>query len=130
MSLIDKSAILLTDEQRYELFMKALMDNREAWILTDEYGAVMLNGEEGAEDYVPFWPSQEMAELWADDEWAHCQAKKLSFTDLQVKWLPGMEEDDLSLIIFPGENLEGRIFYPWEFNDVLDKKLAKLDRKK
>ncbi len=130
MNLNDKNVLLLTDEQRYELFIKQLFDTKQAWILTDEYGAVMLNGNEGEEDYVPFWPDQQTAEHWASDEWSHCEAKQLSFEDIQSKWLPGMEEDDLSLLIFPGESLEGRIFYPWEFAEILVKKLNKQARKK
>ena len=124
---VDKNSINLSSEQRYELFMQSFMSNREAWILTDEHGAVMLTEEE--EDYVPFWPTQELAELWADDEWGHCKATKLSFDEIRNKWLPGMEADELCLIIFPANDLSGQLFYPWEFEQVLDKKLAKLARK-
>lgn len=129
MNSIDKNSINLSDEQRYDLFMQHLMMNKSAWILVDEYGAVMLNSDETDEDYVPFWPSKELAEDWATDDWQHCEPKQLSFADIQDKWLPGMEEDDLLLLIFPATNLQGRIFYPWEFADVLAKKMAKLARK-
>lgn len=127
MTLIDKNSINLSDEQRYELFMQSLMTDRETWILTDEHGAVMLTEEEN--DYVPFWPNHETAALWATDEWDHCEPLKLSFDDLKNKWLPGMEEDELSLIIFPTKELSGQLFYPYEFEQILDKKLAKLARK-
>lgn len=129
MSSIDKNSINLTDEQRYDLFMQQLMMNKSAWILVDEYGAVMLKSEDSEEDYVPFWPSEELAADWATEDWKHCEPKQLSFDDIQEKWLPGMEEDDLLLLIFPALDLQGRIFYPWEFGDVLTKKLAKLARK-
>lgn len=127
MVLIDKNSINLSDEQRYELFMQSLINERHAWILTDEHGAVMLTEEE--HDFVPFWPTEETAVLWATDEWDHCKAKQLSFDEIKQKWLPGMEEDDLSLIIFPTTDLTGQVFYPWEFSQILDKKLAKLARK-
>lgn len=127
MVLIDKNSVKLSDEQRYELFMQNLMSERQTWILTDEHGAVMLT--ENEEDYVPFWPTEETASLWATDEWGHCQPKLITFDELKEKWLPGMEEDDLCLIIFPTTELTGQVFYPWEFNQVLDKKLTKLARK-
>lgn len=127
MVVIDKDSISLSDEQRYELFMQNLMKERQAWILTDEHGAVMLTEDE--HDFVPFWPTQETANLWATDEWDHCQAKCLSLDEIKEKWLPGMEEDDLNLIIFPTTQLTGQVFYPWEFSQVLDKKLMKLARK-
>ncbi len=127
MTLIDKNSINLSDEQRYELFMQSLMLERETWILTDEHGAVMLTEDEN--DYVPFWPNNETAALWATEEWDHCKPLKLSFDDLKNKWLPGMEEDELSLIIFPTKELSGQLFYPYEFEQILDKKLAKLARK-
>ncbi|WP_371185251.1 DUF2750 domain-containing protein [Thalassotalea maritima] len=124
---IDKYSLNLTDTQRYELFMQQLMTEREAWILTDEHGAVMLT-EEG-EDLVPFWPTKETAQGWATDEWDHCQPLKLTLDEIQQRWLPGMEEDDLCLIIFPNQNLTGQLLYPWQFADAINKKLAKLARK-
>ncbi|NMP15426.1 MULTISPECIES: DUF2750 domain-containing protein [unclassified Thalassotalea] len=124
---IDKNSLHLTDTQRYELFIQQLMSQREAWILTDEHGAVMLT--ENEEDFVPFWPNEETAACWATDEWDHCKPVKLTLDEIRERWLPGMEEDDLCLIIFPNQNLTGQIFYPWQFADIIDKKLAKLARK-
>ena len=127
MVVIDKNSVNLSDQQRFDLFMQNLMAEREAWILTDEHGAVMLT--ENDEDLVPFWPTAETAKLWATEEWQHCQPLKLSFDDLQNKWLPGMEEDDLCLIIFPTSELTGQIFFPHEFVEIINKKLQKLARK-
>ncbi|WP_394173377.1 DUF2750 domain-containing protein [Thalassotalea litorea] len=117
----------LSAEQRFDLFMNRLMSERETWILTDEHGCVMLTDSD--EDLVPFWPSEETAKLWASDEWSDCQPKVLSFVELMEKWIPGMEEDELAMIIFPGDDLKGRILHPWEFAELIKKKQEKLARK-
>ncbi|WP_371379161.1 DUF2750 domain-containing protein [Thalassotalea aquiviva] len=129
MTIPDLASVELNDEQRFQVFMKALFEHQQAWILTDEHGAVMLNSEENEEDFVPFWPSAETAQLWASDEWSHCKAQSISLDDLKNKWLPGMEEDELSLIIYPATDLQGQIYYPWEFDDILAKKQNKLQRR-
>ncbi|WP_169303159.1 DUF2750 domain-containing protein [Thalassotalea mangrovi] len=116
-----------SSEQRFELFMNRLMSDRKTWILIDEHGCVMLT--DGDEDLVPFWPSEETARLWASDEWSDCQPKALSFDELMEKWIPGMEEDDLAMIIFPADDLKGRILHPWEFSLAVTKKQEKLARK-
>ncbi|MDN3651187.1 DUF2750 domain-containing protein [Thalassotalea ponticola] len=124
---IDKDSLHLTDAQRYDVFMQHLMAERQAWILTDQHGAVMLTDD--GEDLVPFWPTKETAQSWATDEWSHCEPLKLTLDEIQQRWLPGMEEDDLCLIIFPNNNLTGQILYPWQFAEALAKKQAKLERK-
>ncbi|TLU66303.1 DUF2750 domain-containing protein [Thalassotalea litorea] len=124
---LEQQSLKLSAEQRFELFMNRLMSEQQAWILTDEHGCVMLT--DGDEDLVPFWPSEETARHWASEEWSKCQPKVLSFDELIDKWLPGMEEDELAMIIFPADDLQGRILHPWEFAQLIKKKQEKLARK-
>ena len=87
------------EQQRFNYLLKQVMSNKEIWILTDEHGCVMLNSDE--EDCVPVWPNQEFAQSWATDEWKNCQPQAISLEKWLSHWSPGLEEDELAIVIFP-----------------------------
>lgn len=112
------------EEERFTYFMKEVVANREIWILTDEYGCVMLNTEE--EDCVPVWPNKEFAEAWATGEWDVCKAESISLNKWHSRWTTGLEDDELAVVVFPNQNEEGQVLFPDEF----DFELTKQERKR
>lgn len=115
------------DEQRLTHLIQHVLNHQEIWLLTDEYGCVMLNTED--EDCVPIWPSEALAQAWATNEWQHCQAQAISQKDWQSKWTPGLIEDDLALVVWPNSQEQGIVLYPDEFEAMLDKAANKRQRK-
>ncbi|WCP68191.1 DUF2750 domain-containing protein [Vibrio tubiashii] len=107
-------------DERFNYCIKEIAKNRKVWILTDEHGCVMLNTED--EDCVPVWPHQEFAEQWATGDWEHCKAEPISTAKWFSRWTHGLEDDELSVVVFPNDNEEGVVLYPDEFEVELKKR--------
>lgn len=111
-------------QKRYNYLIEEVLKNQKIWLLVDEHGCVMLNTDD--EDCVPVWPNKEFAQSWATEEWSHCTPEAIELDKWHEKWSRGLEEDELSVVVFPDENSEGLIFFPDEF----DFELKKANRKK
>ncbi|WP_117233216.1 DUF2750 domain-containing protein [Vibrio maerlii] len=118
-----KQVNAMNEEQRFNYCMKEIVSNRQVWILTDEHGCVMLNTED--EDCVPVWPNEEFASQWATGEWEHCKPEPISTAKWYSRWTYGLEDDELSVVVFPNSNEEGVILYPDEFEQELRKQERK-----
>ncbi|WP_286237497.1 DUF2750 domain-containing protein [Neptuniibacter halophilus] len=115
------------NEQRYSFFINEAATQREIWILTDQYGCVMLNTED--EDCVPVWPDQATAEAWATDEWSECKAEAISLAVWHNRWTAGLEEDGFAVVVFPIEGQDGLVVYPEDLDKALTKRTRKLNSK-
>jgi hypothetical protein len=104
-------------EQRCKYLLKQVVANQEIWILTDQHGSVMVTTDE--EDCIPVWPNQEFAQMWATNEWEGFEAKSISLTQWHKKWTSGLEEDELSVVVFPLPDDEGAVLYPTELDDEI-----------
>lgn len=113
----------MRDEERFNYCVKEIAKQRKVWILTDEHGCVMLNTED--EDCVPVWPNEEFANEWATGEWEHCKAESISTAKWFSRWTYGLQEDELSVVVFPNGNEEGVVLYPDEFEFELKKRANK-----
>ncbi|MBB1272259.1 DUF2750 domain-containing protein [Psychromonas sp. SR45-3] len=113
----------LDQQQRFQYLCKEVNMQQKIWLLVDEHGCVMLNTED--EDCVPVWPNKEFAEDWATEEWSHCKPEAISLDKWRERWTPGLEDDELSIVVFPDKNLKGVIFFPDEFEHELTLKSKK-----
>jgi len=111
-------------QKRYNYLIEEVLKNQQIWLLVDEHGCVMLNTDD--EDCVPVWPNKEFAQSWATEEWSHCTPEAIELDKWHKKWSRGLEEDELSVVVFPDENSEGLILFPDEF----DFELKKANRKR
>ncbi|WP_105901922.1 DUF2750 domain-containing protein [Vibrio gangliei] len=110
-------------EKRFQYCIKEVVANRQIWILVDEDGCVMLNTED--EDCVPVWPNQEFAQAWANGDWEECKPEAISLNKWHSRWTHGLEDDDLSIVVFPNADQEGVIVFPDEFDFELKKQAQK-----
>jgi hypothetical protein len=113
-------------EKRFQYLLKEVVAQEEIWILTDDDGCVMLNTED--EDCVPVWPHKEFAEAWATGDWAECTPKHISLGKWHRKWTPGLEEDDLAIVIFPNDKEDGLVVSPDELDHAIQQKVRKKNR--
>ncbi|MCG7488109.1 DUF2750 domain-containing protein [Vibrio sp. Of14-4] len=114
-----ETVLKMREDERFSYAIKEIVKHKKVWILTDEHGCVMLNTED--EDCVPIWPHHEFASLWATGEWEHCKAECISTAKWFSRWTRGLEDDDLSVVVFPNQNEEGLVVYPDEFEFELRK---------
>lgn len=91
---------------RVDLTLQHAKEQGELWILKDDDGCVMLTADD--EDGVPIWPTELLAKQWATDEWSHCVPTVISLDVWKQRWLPGLENDDLVVVVcpLPGEKGE------------------------
>jgi len=115
-----KEVLKLDHQARFQYLCNEVNQRQEIWLLVDEHGCVMLNTED--EDCVPVWPNKEFAEDWATEEWSHCKAESIDLDKWYQRWTLGLEEDELSVVVFPDKQLNGAIFFPDEFEHHLKKK--------
>ncbi|NDW15989.1 DUF2750 domain-containing protein [Alteromonas genovensis] len=103
--------------QRLEASIAEIKSQQKLFILKDEHGCVMLTTDE--DDGVPVWPDAELALLWATDDWDHCEAMELTTDEFLTKWVPGMTQDNLMVIVCPVPAEEGEVMSPQEFAESL-----------
>ncbi|MBT1063946.1 DUF2750 domain-containing protein [Bowmanella sp. Y26] len=106
-----------TPEQRHKYLLKRLQETQEIWTLVDDDGAMILTTDE--EDCIPIWPDAEFAKDWINGDWSHCQPHKITLSDWQHKWLPGLEEDEIQIVSFPVPGEDGLVSAPWEMAEEL-----------
>jgi hypothetical protein len=120
-----KTEILNFDaEQRCKYLLKQVVANQEIWILTDEHGSVMVTTDE--EDCIPVWPNQEFAQMWATNEWEGFKPKSIPLAQWHKKWTNGLEEDELSVVVFPLPDDEGAVFFPTELDEEIQQMANKV----
>ncbi|TEW56495.1 DUF2750 domain-containing protein [Psychromonas sp. RZ22] len=112
-----KEILKYDQHQRFQYLCKEVNKQQEIWLLIDEHGCVMLNTED--EDCVPVWPNEEFAKDWATEEWSHCKAEAITLETWRNRWTQGLQEDELSIVVFPDKDLSGMILFPDEFEHEL-----------
>jgi hypothetical protein len=113
----------LDAEQRLKYCLKTIVHEQCVWIIKDDIGCVMLNTED--DDCVPVWPNSEFAQAWLTGEWENCTVESIPLKTWYSRWSSGLEEDELSVAVFPNLDEEGVILFPDEFDFELKKQAQK-----
>ncbi len=106
------------DDNRYQYLLEQAKQQQCVWILADEVGAVMFTDDD-ENDLVPIWPEAVFAELWRSEEWQHCEAKAISLEKWVKDWSPGLEKDEINVLVFPNQDNQGLVVEPWELHGRL-----------
>lgn len=125
MSNLEINMIVMANDptERMNQFFKHVGVTLKIWLLVDEHGSVLLSADD--EDCVPVWPSEEHAQQWAIEEWEGFKPEPISVAKWKSRWTSGLEDDELSIIVFPDKNGEGIVLYPEEFEFELVKRERK-----
>ena len=115
------AAQTLGDDERFNHFVNKVCEQEQLWILTDEHGCMMLTSDDD-EDCIPVWPHQDYAQEWAVDDWAQCKPEPLTLKVWQSRWVPGMEDDELLVAVFPTVDATGVVVEPGELQEAFDRK--------
>ena len=125
----DQQALLALDaDQRYDHFIQAVVAAGELWILRDAEGCMLLTADD--DECIPVWPSAELAQMWAEQEWAGCQPEAISVKRWLDNWVNGMTEDGLAVAVFPLPEAIGVVEDPADVAEALLRQTAKQNRKK
>ncbi len=114
-----ESVTKLSGQKRYEHFIGKVGDWEEMWSLINEEGFVSINDDHG-NICMPFWPHEEYAKAMATKNWGECLAEKIKLADFLEKWLPRLEQEGLSIAVFPTANSKGVILSPSRLKQDLE----------
>lgn len=107
----------LDAEQRYQHFLEKVSRWEEIWSLKDDEGFVVVSSDN--EDCMPVWPHPDYAQEWATGDWDNCQPFKIDLEAWLDRWLPGMDEDGISIAVFPNLDENGIVEGPRELGSAL-----------
>ncbi|TDO98676.1 DUF2750 domain-containing protein [Marinomonas balearica] len=110
--------LVAPDEERLTYFVTAVKDSKEVWSLSNEEGYVMVETDDG--DCVMVWPDAEFAAQWAVDEWDDCEPIAVSLEEFRTTWLPSLEQDNITLAVFPNIEDEGKLTSASELKVLLE----------
>ncbi|WP_417552120.1 DUF2750 domain-containing protein [Marinomonas fungiae] len=105
------------DDVRLEYFVKSVKESKVVWSLSNKDGFVMVETDEG--DCVMVWPDADFAAQWAIDEWDDCEPVEVSLETFQSMWLPSLEQDNITLAVFPNIEDEGKLSSAAELKALL-----------
>jgi hypothetical protein len=86
--------------ERYDHFIKRVVDWEEVWTLRTMNGFVLADEGEGRE-LIPVWPHPDYAAACANGEWSECLPEMISLDRFRKIWLPGIERDGRAVSVFP-----------------------------
>lgn len=103
------AVIRLSPVERYEHFLKRVIDFDQVWMLEDDEGLVSFN--HGQSEVLPVWPARRYAEFAmarALSDWPAARYVSRSLRDwLETTLLPLKDEGGLGLAVFADANGEG-----------------------
>lgn len=103
-----QNVISLTQQERYDYFLRKTADSMTLWGLFNEGWATT----KGKLVSIPFWPEERFAQICATDEWRDLAPKRIEIETFMKNWIPGMERDNRTCLIFPTPEGKGLIKAP------------------
>ena len=108
LSLDQRIALLAApDQERLDYFVQTVSKTEKVWSLENDQGFVMVETDEG--DCVMVWPDADFAAQWAVDEWDDCEPAEISLELFKSQWLPSLQQDNITLAVFPNIDDEGKL---------------------
>lgn len=109
-----QAVLAMNADKRCDYFLTQIEQQQKVWTIVDDQGVMLLVSDD--EDCIPVWPAEEFVQEWINGDWAHCQAHSISMDEWQQKWLPGLEEDEIEVAVFPLSHDGGLVMSPWELS--------------
>ena len=94
-----ESIMNLLPNERFKYFINKIVDWEEVWGLYNSGWAMTGDNEDKA--LFPLWPAKKFAECYAIEEWEKYEAKEISIESLKEDVLPTLQEEDISISVFP-----------------------------
>ncbi len=110
----------LSGEDRYDYFLTVAAEQRELWILiNDEQEFLKLYSDELRLETLLVWPSADLATQYAQSASEALSAKSIALPQFFMKWVAGLEADNLQVNVFPNDSDDAWIMTAKELKSEL-----------
>jgi len=116
-----ESVTKLNGSERYNYAIKKIADWEEVWGLYNNGWTLVSDGEN---ECFPIWPHAEYAATCATNEWEGNEPKAIELEVWMKKWLPGLEEDQKMIAVFPTPNNKGVVVSVARLQEDLNDEIA------
>lgn len=99
------AVLSLSGVERFEYFVKKVVDEESAWGLYADGWA--LAGDAEGKIIFPLWPESGFAEMCATGDWAAHRPEMIDLEDLLNELLPRLEADGIAPGVFLKPNRDG-----------------------
>lgn len=117
-----ENVLKLDGSRRYTHTIKRVADFEEIWGLHANDGWVLVS--DGEHECFPIWPHPEYATLCATNEWAGNEPAAIDLDTWMEKWLPGFEEENKRIAVFPTPQIKGVVVTAERFKEDLNDEIA------
>lgn len=119
-----ESVLEMSCEERYDIFLSMVGDERDIWILINEENRFLkIFSDDEKIDYLPVWPSADFAKNYAQGS-PELSPKVLSLPEFFKKWIPGLKKDGIDIGVLPGKDGTVWITEPAELEKDIQEELS------
>ncbi len=95
--------LALDGEQRFDVFLNIVAEERELWVLVNEYGEFLkIYSDEHGFEYMPVWPHTDFTIEQVSDSTGKLSPMSITVPVFFSKWVTGLEKDKIQVGVFPG----------------------------
>lgn len=116
------TVVALPSKDRYEHFIKTVVDWQEAWGLYQN-GWALASTDDGTKVF-PLWPAKEYAQLCAENEWTGYEPRAIPLSELTDELLPRLKADGFLPGVFYTPSNKGVTPSTDDFRSAIDAELA------
>lgn len=101
-----------TAQTRFDYCLEQALATNTVWTLRGDDGGVLMSSE--GHSCIPIWPDADFAIECAEEDWADCTPFAIPLDAWLERWLPGLQQDRLQIVVFPDAAEEGIVITPKE----------------
>ena len=110
----------------FDYCLSKIVEDKAIWILVnDDDQFLKIYSEEDGFEYLPIWPSTELALDYCKDS-DDLQPKCIDLPEFLNKWVSGLKRDGLEIGVFPGSDSTVWITEASEFKKDLQDELSNI----
>ncbi|MBD3584845.1 DUF2750 domain-containing protein [Salinimonas sp. HHU 13199] len=119
---IVKQAASLDASQRQELFLHYVEKAGQVWMKQGKEGFVMIEPTDtdavaNFSAILPVWPHKDLVHLWGATTCQNSEPAVLSVSEFCDTWLPGLQKNNIGLLIFPTDEDNGIVLSAQEMSE-------------
>lgn len=120
-----QQAAKLSPQERLALVLDYADTAQQVCLLQGQEGFVMMapepqDGENDFEALLPVWPHADLVPLWASPDMSNATVTTLALHEFVDTWLPGLEKNNIGLVVFPVSGEAHMVLSAQELADSLE----------